>query len=30
LGPSTVIKDILAQVDGDTIIYRLKQELSNS
>ncbi len=30
LGPSTVIKDILSQVDGDTIIYRLKQELSHS
>ena len=30
LGPSTVIKNILSQVDGDTIIYRLKQELSNS
>jgi hypothetical protein len=29
LGPSTVIKDILSQVDGDTIIYRLKQELSH-
>ncbi len=29
LGPSTVIKDILSQVDGDTIIYRLKQELSD-
>ena len=28
LGPSKVIQDILAQVDGDTIIYRLKQELS--
>ncbi|PNW53053.1 UNVERIFIED_CONTAM: GTPase [Euhalothece sp. KZN 001] len=27
LGPSTVIKDILSQVEGDTIIYRLKQEL---
>jgi hypothetical protein len=30
LGPSTVIEDILSQVDGDTIIYRLKQELSRS
>lgn len=29
LGPSTVIQDILSQVDGDTIIYRLKQELSS-
>lgn len=29
LGPSTVIQDILSQVDGDTIIYRLKQELSH-
>lgn len=27
LGPSTVIKEMLAQVDGDTIIYRLRQEL---
>jgi len=30
LGPSTVIEDILSQVDGDTIIYRLKQELKRT
>lgn len=29
LGPSTVIKDILSQIDGDTIIYRLREELGN-
>lgn len=29
LGPSTVIKNILSQIDGDTIIYRLRQELGN-
>ncbi|MFP4134283.1 MAG: GTP-binding protein [Halothece sp.] len=29
LGPSTVIKEILSQVDGDTIIYRLREELGN-
>ena len=27
LGPSTLIKDILSQVEPDTIIYRLRQEL---
>ncbi|NEP01294.1 MAG: DUF697 domain-containing protein [Symploca sp. SIO2E9] len=26
-GPSTVIQDILSQVDSDTIVYRLRQEL---
>jgi len=30
LGPSTVIQEILSQVDGDTIIYRLRQELSSN
>lgn len=30
LGPSTIIRDILSQVNGDTIIYRLKQELTNN
>ncbi len=27
LGPSTVIQDILSEVDSDTILYRLRQEL---
>lgn len=27
LGPSTVIQDILSQVDSNTVIYRLRQEL---
>ena len=27
LGPSTVIQDILTQVEPNTIIYRLRQEL---
>lgn len=27
LGPSTVIQDILSQVESDTILYRLRQEL---
>jgi hypothetical protein len=26
-GPSTVIAEILSQIDSETIIYRLKQEL---
>jgi GTPase SAR1 family protein len=30
LGPSTVIAEILSQVERDTIIYRLRQELLNS
>ena len=27
MGPSTVIQDILNQVEPDTILYRLRQEL---
>ncbi|NES83876.1 MAG: DUF697 domain-containing protein [Moorea sp. SIO2B7] len=30
LGPSTVIQDIIAQVEPNTIIYRLRQELGSS